>query len=36
VKLTIVTGKPLLTSISLAMRGSFNSLIVLASFSNGL
>ena len=36
VKSTIVTGKALLTSISLAMRGTCNSLIVLGSFSDGL
>ncbi len=32
----IVTGKALLTSTSLAMRGTCNSLIVLGSFSDGL
>ena len=36
VKSAIVTGKALLTSTSLAMRGTCNSLIVLGSFSDGL
>jgi hypothetical protein len=36
VKSTIVTGKALLTSTSLAMRGTCNSLIVRGSFSDGL
>ena len=36
VESTIVTGKALLTSTSLAMRRTCNSLIVLGSFSDGL
>ncbi len=36
VKSAIVTGKALLTSTSLAMRGTCNCLIVLGSFSDGL